>query len=97
MYMLSADVLIYQTCLFFISQEAGHRALWSVNGPRILEVGYEDEEDPAVMEAYEQIGSLVIFLFFHDMIVIFFQSILQCASDLFVNNVPSCQQLQYVL
>lgn len=40
-------------------QEAGRRALWSVNGPRILQVGYEDEEDPKVMEAYEQIGSLV--------------------------------------
>ncbi|KAE8724616.1 ARM repeat superfamily protein isoform 3 [Hibiscus syriacus] len=34
----------------------GRRALWSVNGPRILQVGYEDEEDPKVMEAYEQIG-----------------------------------------
>lgn len=49
--------------LFFLlssfSQEAGRRALWSVNGPRILQVGYEDEEDPKVMEAYESIGSLV--------------------------------------
>ncbi|KAL6350746.1 hypothetical protein AAG906_028213 [Vitis piasezkii] len=34
------------------------RALWSVNGPRILQVGYEDEEDPKVMEAFEQVGSL---------------------------------------
>ncbi|KAK8485662.1 hypothetical protein V6N13_029477 [Hibiscus sabdariffa] len=41
-------------------QEAGRRALWSVNGPRILQVGYEDEEDPKVMEAYEQIGSLLV-------------------------------------
>jgi hypothetical protein len=40
-------------------QEAGLRALWSVNGPRILQVGYEDEEDPKVMEAYERVGSLV--------------------------------------
>ncbi|KAF8390218.1 hypothetical protein HHK36_024741 [Tetracentron sinense] len=45
--------------IYLISlQEAGRRALWSVNGPRILQVGYEDEEDPNVMEAYEQIGSL---------------------------------------
>lgn len=43
--------------LFF--QEAGRRAFWSVNGPRIVQVGYEDEEDPKVMEAYEQLGSLV--------------------------------------
>ncbi|XP_058083804.1 uncharacterized protein LOC131231573 [Magnolia sinica] len=41
-------------------QDAGRRALWSVNGPRILQVGYEDEEDPKVMEAYEQIGSLLV-------------------------------------
>ncbi|XP_059655864.1 uncharacterized protein LOC132302890 isoform X2 [Cornus florida] len=41
-------------------QEAGRRALWSVNGPRILQVGYEDEEDPKVMAAYEQIGSLLV-------------------------------------
>lgn len=40
-------------------QEAGRRALWSVNGTRILQVGYEDEEDPKVMEAYERVGSLV--------------------------------------
>ncbi|KAL5992119.1 hypothetical protein ACLOJK_013034 [Asimina triloba] len=39
-------------------QEAGRKALWSVNGTRILQVGYEDEEDPKVMEAYEQVGSL---------------------------------------
>nr|DAD34857.1 TPA_asm: hypothetical protein HUJ06_005497 [Nelumbo nucifera] len=54
-------------------QEAGRRALWSVNGPRILQVGYEDEEDPKVMEAYEQIGSLVLnapflFLFFENLL-----------------------------
>ncbi|XP_020104292.1 protein HGH1 homolog [Ananas comosus] len=47
--------------IYLISlQEAGRRALWSVNGPRILQVGYEDEEDPKVMEAYEQIGSLLV-------------------------------------
>ncbi|OMO93163.1 hypothetical protein CCACVL1_06618 [Corchorus capsularis] len=41
-------------------QEAGLRAFWTVNGPRILQVGYEDEEDPKVMRAYEQIGSLLV-------------------------------------
>ncbi|KAK9114196.1 hypothetical protein Syun_020993 [Stephania yunnanensis] len=47
--------------LYMISlQDAGRRALWSVNGPRILQVGYEDEEDLKVMEAYEQIGSLLV-------------------------------------
>lgn len=45
--------------VFISFQEAGRRALWSVNGPRILQVGYEDEEDPKVMEAFEQVGSLV--------------------------------------
>lgn len=42
-----------------VLQEAGRRAFWSVNGPRIVQIGYEDEEDPKVMEAYEQLGSLV--------------------------------------
>ncbi|KAF3326382.1 FAM203 family protein [Carex littledalei] len=47
--------------IYMISmQEAGRKALWAVNGPRILQVGYEDEEDPKVMEAYEQIGSLLV-------------------------------------
>ncbi|KAF5443311.1 hypothetical protein F2P56_035874 [Juglans regia] len=41
-------------------QEAGRRAFWSVNGPRILQVGYETEEDAKVMEAYERVGSLLI-------------------------------------
>ncbi|KAK3003637.1 hypothetical protein RJ639_019636 [Escallonia herrerae] len=41
-------------------QEAGRRAFWSVNGPRILQVGYEGEANPKVMEAYEQVGSLLI-------------------------------------
>ncbi|XP_020236767.1 protein HGH1 homolog isoform X1 [Cajanus cajan] len=43
-----------------ILQEAGRRAFWSVNGPRIVQIGYEDEEDPKVLEAYEQLGSLLI-------------------------------------
>jgi hypothetical protein len=52
------------TCLytywkFTFFQDDGRRSFWSVNGPRILQVGYEDEEDPKVMEAYELIGSLV--------------------------------------
>ncbi|KAG6737949.1 hypothetical protein POTOM_059481 [Populus tomentosa] len=41
-------------------QEAGLRAFWSVNGPRMLQVGYEDEEDPQVMEACERVGSLLV-------------------------------------
>ncbi|KAJ4846377.1 hypothetical protein Tsubulata_039925, partial [Turnera subulata] len=41
-------------------QEAGLRAFWSVNGPRILQVGYEEEEEPKVMEAYERVGSLLV-------------------------------------
>ncbi|XP_044494549.1 protein HGH1 homolog [Mangifera indica] len=41
-------------------QDAGRRAFWSVNGPRILQVGYENEEDPKVMEAYELVGSLLV-------------------------------------
>ena len=45
--------------IYLISlQEAGRRAFWSVNGPKIIQIGYEDEEDPKVMEAYEQLGSL---------------------------------------
>ncbi|KAI4314168.1 hypothetical protein L6164_027103 [Bauhinia variegata] len=43
-----------------VLQEAGRRAFWSVNGPRIVQIGYEDEEEPKVMEAYEQLGSLLI-------------------------------------
>jgi len=45
-------------------QDDGRKSFWSVNGPRILQVGYEDEEDPKVMEAYELIGSLVYLLNF---------------------------------
>ncbi|CAM9001212.1 unnamed protein product [Rhodiola kirilowii] len=41
-------------------QEAGRRAFWSVNGPHILKIGYEDEHDPKVMEAYERVGSLLV-------------------------------------
>ncbi|XP_047323733.1 protein HGH1 homolog [Impatiens glandulifera] len=43
-----------------VLQDAGRRAFWSVNGTRILQVGYEDEEDPKVMEAYERVGSLLV-------------------------------------
>ncbi|KAL7110198.1 hypothetical protein ACP275_05G010000 [Erythranthe tilingii] len=43
-----------------VLQEAGRRALWSVNGPRILQVGYEYEENPKVMKAFERVGSLLI-------------------------------------
>lgn len=43
-----------------VLQEGGRRAFWSVNGPRILQVGYEDEEHPKVMEAYEQVGALLV-------------------------------------
>ncbi|KAK7362282.1 hypothetical protein VNO77_04392 [Canavalia gladiata] len=47
--------------IYLISlQEPGRRAFWSVNGPRIVQIGYEDEEDPKVMEAYEQLGSLLV-------------------------------------
>ncbi|GJP45632.1 hypothetical protein CLOM_g4996 [Closterium sp. NIES-68] len=47
--------------LFLIaSEEAGRRALWAVHGARILQVGYEDEEDPTVMEAMERLGSLMV-------------------------------------
>ncbi|KAK9675875.1 hypothetical protein RND81_11G037700 [Saponaria officinalis] len=43
-----------------VLQEAGRRAFWSINGPRILQLGYEDEEDPKAMEAYERAGSLLV-------------------------------------
>ncbi|OIV93394.1 hypothetical protein TanjilG_13846 [Lupinus angustifolius] len=47
--------------IYLISlQDAGRRAFWSVNGPKIVQVGYEDEEDPKVMGAYEQLGSLLV-------------------------------------
>ncbi|GJN20565.1 hypothetical protein PR202_gb07957 [Eleusine coracana subsp. coracana] len=42
-----------------VLQDDGRKSFWLVDGPRILQVGYEDEEDPKVMEAYELIGSLV--------------------------------------
>ncbi|CAA0823864.1 ARM repeat superfamily protein [Striga hermonthica] len=43
-----------------VLQEAGRRAFWSINGPRILQIGYEDEKNPQVMEAYERVGSLLV-------------------------------------
>lgn len=45
--------------VFLFLQEAGRRALWSVNGPRILQVGYKAEENVQVMQAYERVSSLV--------------------------------------
>ncbi|KAJ6884818.1 protein HGH1 [Populus alba x Populus x berolinensis] len=49
-----------ESIYLIIVQEAGLRTFWSVNGPRILQLGYEDEEDPKVMEAYERVGSLLV-------------------------------------
>lgn len=69
--------LVIEKSLNFLQnylQEAGRKALWAVNGPRILQVGYEDEEDPKVMEAYEQIGSLVP-IFFSLSLLLFFSEI----------------------
>ncbi|GAQ89582.1 hypothetical protein KFL_005390020 [Klebsormidium nitens] len=40
--------------------EAGRRALWQANAHRILQVGYEDEEDADVMLAYEKVGALFV-------------------------------------
>lgn len=51
---------VLEAIYLILLQEAGRRAFWSVNGPRIVQVGYEDEEDPKVMGAYEQLGSLLI-------------------------------------
>ncbi|XP_054808203.1 uncharacterized protein LOC129310398 isoform X4 [Prosopis cineraria] len=57
-----ADIRIQalEAIYLIVLQEAGRRAFWSVNGPRIIQIGYEDEQDPKVMEAYEQLGSLLI-------------------------------------
>ncbi|PKA51318.1 hypothetical protein AXF42_Ash002681 [Apostasia shenzhenica] len=55
-----------ETLYLIVLQNAGRSALWSVNGPRILQVGYEDEEDPKVMEAYELVGSLVNYSLTHN-------------------------------
>ena len=52
-------------------QEAGRRAFWSINGPRILQVGYEDEEDPKVMEAYERVGALVLYIVLNHLLLQF--------------------------
>nr|AAU93585.2 hypothetical protein SDM1_52t00011 [Solanum demissum] len=53
-------VQVLEAIYLLILQEAGRRAFWSVNGPRILQVGYADEDDPKAMEAYERAGSLLI-------------------------------------
>ncbi|XP_024519146.1 protein HGH1 homolog isoform X2 [Selaginella moellendorffii] len=42
-----------------IKQEAGFRAFWELGGADVLKSGYENEEDPEVMDKYEQLGSLV--------------------------------------
>ncbi|KAL8161519.1 hypothetical protein V2J09_013008, partial [Rumex salicifolius] len=49
-----------ETIYLIALQEAGRRALWSVNGPQILQLGYETEEDPKVMEAFERVGALLV-------------------------------------
>lgn len=43
-----------------VLQEGGRRSFWAINGPRILELSYEDEEDPKVMEAFERVGALLV-------------------------------------
>ncbi|KAH6805289.1 ARM repeat superfamily protein [Perilla frutescens var. frutescens] len=53
-------VQVLDAIYLLVLQEAGRRAFWSINGPRILQVGYEDEENPRVMEAFERVGSLLI-------------------------------------
>ncbi|XP_022157089.1 protein HGH1 homolog isoform X1 [Momordica charantia] len=53
-------VQVLEAIYMITLQEAGRRAFWSINGPKILQVGYEDEEDPKVMEAFERVGSLLI-------------------------------------
>ncbi|KAJ0256969.1 Protein HGH1 [Hirschfeldia incana] len=57
-----ADIRVQtlEAIYLIILEEAGRRAFWSVNGPRILQVGYEYEEDAKVMRAYEQVGSLLV-------------------------------------
>ncbi|KAG2241559.1 hypothetical protein Bca52824_096456 [Brassica carinata] len=57
-----ADIRVQtlEAVYLIILEEAGRRAFWSVNGPRILQVGYEYEEDAKVMRAYEQVGSLLV-------------------------------------
>nr|POE64724.1 protein hgh1 like [Quercus suber] len=54
------QVQVLEAIYLIALQDAGRRAFWSVNGPRILQVGYEDEQDPKVMEAYERVGSLLV-------------------------------------
>ncbi|PWA70067.1 ARM repeat superfamily protein [Artemisia annua] len=53
-------VQVLEAIYLITLQGAGRRAFWSVNGPRILQIGYEEEEDHKVMGAYEQIGSLLV-------------------------------------
>ncbi|KAB1206334.1 hypothetical protein CJ030_MR7G025638 [Morella rubra] len=52
-------ILALEAIYLIASQEAGRRALWSVNGPRILRVGYKAEENVQVMQAYERVSSLI--------------------------------------
>ncbi|KAM3754495.1 hypothetical protein ACB098_03G169300 [Castanea mollissima] len=54
------QVQVLEAIYLITLQDAGRRAFWSVNGPRILQVGYEDEQDTKVMEAYERVGSLLV-------------------------------------
>lgn len=64
------------------SQEGGRRALWSVNAVKILKIGYEDEEDPQVMEAYERLGSLVSFL--SDLLIVSLSSLIAFFCDFYL-------------
>lgn len=51
---------VLEAIYLIVLQDAGRRAFWSINGTRILELGYEDEGDPKVMEAFERVGSLLV-------------------------------------
>lgn len=55
----SVKVAVSEALYLVAANEAGRRALWQANAHRILQVGYEDEEDADVMRAYEKVGALV--------------------------------------
>ena len=50
-----------RACSLLLSggQAGGRKALWAVNAPKILAVGYEQEDDAEAMGAFEKIGGLV--------------------------------------
>ncbi|GBG86276.1 hypothetical protein CBR_g41270 [Chara braunii] len=57
---VEVQVAAAESLLLIGTQQGGRKALWAANVPVILQRGYEEEEDPQVLEALEKLGTLFV-------------------------------------